>query len=264
MSAEELEELMQELQEEMGELAQEQELELMEMIQTVNTDMDPQELEQLKKKHRADEMREIVEADIIILPAHQLPAQIHRLGLGAGQNLPRISGLFVTAWNIGLSGLYFCNNEPILIEKPENAGNHVNYPVPKINLSDIVFVHQERPVAAVEPSVQLFFDFFDLPQEFHLAVTFIYKLEALDFILKDNPEELGKRVYECILKANQRFASANNKVHANFSVKVNEKIFTIDYEKYRPTSSVSFTLSRMTWGSSETQHSSMSTDVLCH
>ena len=62
-------------------------------------------------------------------------------------------------------------------------------------------------------------------------MTFIYKLEALDFILKDAPEELGKRVYECILKANQRFASANNKVKANFSVKVNEKVFTVDYNE---------------------------------
>lgn len=61
-------------------------------------------------------------------------------------------------------------------------------------------------------------------------MTFIYKLEALDFILKDAPEELGKRVYECILKANQRFASAKNKMHANFSVKVNEKVFTVDYD----------------------------------
>ena len=69
MSAEEMEELMQELQEEMGELAQEQELELMEMMQTVRTDMDPQELEQLKKKHRADEMRDIVEADMKYLRA---------------------------------------------------------------------------------------------------------------------------------------------------------------------------------------------------
>ena len=43
-------------------------------------------------------------------------------------------------------------------------------------------------------------------------MTFIYKLEALDFILKDAPEDLGKRIYECILKANQRFASVNNKV----------------------------------------------------
>ena len=61
-------------------------------------------------------------------------------------------------------------------------------------------------------------------------MTFIYKLEALDFILKDAPEELGKRVYDCILKANQRFVSVKNKVHANFSVKVNEKVFTVDYD----------------------------------
>ena len=61
-------------------------------------------------------------------------------------------------------------------------------------------------------------------------MTFIYKLEALDFILKDAPEDLGKRIYECILKANQRFASINNTVHANFSVKVNEKVFTVDYD----------------------------------
>lgn len=61
-------------------------------------------------------------------------------------------------------------------------------------------------------------------------MTFIYKLEALDFILKDAPEELGKRIYDCILKAGQRFASVNNKVHANFYKKVNEKVFTVDYD----------------------------------
>ncbi len=69
MSAEEMEELMQELQEEMEELAQEQELEMLELIQTVHRDMNPEELEQLKKKHRADEMREIVEADMKYLRA---------------------------------------------------------------------------------------------------------------------------------------------------------------------------------------------------
>ena len=62
-------------------------------------------------------------------------------------------------------------------------------------------------------------------------MTFIYKLEALDFILKDDSEELGRRVYECILKANQRLESVNNKVQANFSVKVNEKVFTVDYDE---------------------------------
>lgn len=62
-------------------------------------------------------------------------------------------------------------------------------------------------------------------------MTFIYKLEALDFILKDVPEELERRVRECILKANQRFMSANNRVHGNFSVKAGEKVFTVDYDE---------------------------------
>ena len=62
-------------------------------------------------------------------------------------------------------------------------------------------------------------------------MTFIYKLEALDFILKDDSDTLEKRVYECILKANQRFVSVNNKVQANFSVKVNEKVYTVDYDE---------------------------------
>lgn len=61
-------------------------------------------------------------------------------------------------------------------------------------------------------------------------MTFIYKLEAMDFILKDNSEEIGKRVYQCILNANQRFASTHNKAQAVFAIKVNDKLFTINYE----------------------------------
>ena len=38
-------------------------------------------------------------------------------------------------------------------------------------------------------------------------MTFMYKLEALDFILKDDVEEMTRRVHECILKANERFSS---------------------------------------------------------
>lgn len=67
LSAEEMEELMQELQEEMEELAMENDME--ELEQTVNLDMDPAELEQLKKKHRSDEMRDIMEADMKYLRA---------------------------------------------------------------------------------------------------------------------------------------------------------------------------------------------------
>ena len=67
LSEEEMRQLMQELQEEMEELAMENDME--ELEQTVNLDMDPAELEQLKKKHRSDEMRDIMEADMKYLRA---------------------------------------------------------------------------------------------------------------------------------------------------------------------------------------------------
>lgn len=60
-------------------------------------------------------------------------------------------------------------------------------------------------------------------------MTFIYKLEAMDFILKDVADELGSRISECLIKASQRYASVNNKVQETFSVKVNGKIFTVNY-----------------------------------
>lgn len=67
LSEEEMRQLMQELQEEMEELAMENDME--ELEQAVNLDMDPAELEQLKKKHRSDEMRDIMEADMKYLRA---------------------------------------------------------------------------------------------------------------------------------------------------------------------------------------------------
>lgn len=67
LSEEEMRQLMQELQEEMEELAMENDME--ELEQTVNLDMDPAELEQLRKKHRSDELRDIMEADMKYLRA---------------------------------------------------------------------------------------------------------------------------------------------------------------------------------------------------
>lgn len=67
LDAEEIKALIQELQEELEALEQENGLE--ELTQTMQTDMDPAQLEQLKKKHRAEEMREIAEADMKYLKA---------------------------------------------------------------------------------------------------------------------------------------------------------------------------------------------------
>lgn len=61
-------------------------------------------------------------------------------------------------------------------------------------------------------------------------MTFIYKIEAMDYILKDECSDIGQRVYQCILKANQRFSSVHNKVQNVFSIKINDKLFTINYD----------------------------------
>lgn len=76
MSKEEMERLMQELQQEMEKIEEELEqamedsAELMEeFIQGSNRQMDPEDLEELKKKHRSEELRDIMEADMEYLKA---------------------------------------------------------------------------------------------------------------------------------------------------------------------------------------------------
>ena len=63
-------------------------------------------------------------------------------------------------------------------------------------------------------------------------MTFVYKLEAMDFILKDEEDDelIGKRIHQCLLDANERYCSAKNKLQDIFSVKINDRIFTIAYD----------------------------------
>lgn len=78
ISEEEMRQLMQELQQEMQDMMEDSmessmedlEQEIMSGDMTVNrTNMDPEDLESLKKKHRAEELREILEADMKYLKA---------------------------------------------------------------------------------------------------------------------------------------------------------------------------------------------------
>lgn len=67
MSGEELRQLMQELQEALEEMESEGGME--ELSRTFQGEMTPEDLELLKKKHRAEEMRDIMEADMKYLKA---------------------------------------------------------------------------------------------------------------------------------------------------------------------------------------------------
>lgn len=75
LSKEELQKLMQELRQTMDEAMRNPEEEISgskpeeALMEVISGDMDPADLEQLKKKHRADELREIAEADMKYLRA---------------------------------------------------------------------------------------------------------------------------------------------------------------------------------------------------
>lgn len=71
MAEEEMRELLQELQQQMQELMEEMQSESVpeEELTVSHINMDPEELEELKKKHRAEEWKEILEADMKYLKA---------------------------------------------------------------------------------------------------------------------------------------------------------------------------------------------------
>lgn len=61
-------------------------------------------------------------------------------------------------------------------------------------------------------------------------LTFQYKVEAMDFILKDDIDKISTRIHECILDVNERYSSIYNMVQKNFTIKVNDKSMIVDYK----------------------------------
>lgn len=61
-------------------------------------------------------------------------------------------------------------------------------------------------------------------------MTFKYKVEALDFIIKDKPNELHTRIHKCILDAYHKYKSLENHIHKNFTCFSGEKEYCIPLE----------------------------------
>ena len=60
-------------------------------------------------------------------------------------------------------------------------------------------------------------------------MTFTYKVEAMDFIIKDDQKELQNRIHQCIINAYSKYSSSNNNAEANFLVKMSDKEYCIPY-----------------------------------
>lgn len=62
-------------------------------------------------------------------------------------------------------------------------------------------------------------------------LTFMYKVEAMDYIIKDNHETAKERIHQCILNAHKKYSSKVTEMQKNFTIKVEDKIINIEYSK---------------------------------
>lgn len=62
-------------------------------------------------------------------------------------------------------------------------------------------------------------------------LTFMYKVEAMDYIIKDNYKNVKERIHECIINANRKYSSKSTDLQKNFTIKSQDKIINIEYNK---------------------------------
>ena len=61
-------------------------------------------------------------------------------------------------------------------------------------------------------------------------MTFQYRVEAMDFVLKDNPAEAEVKIKECLLNALERYTLQTNKTHKVYTIEVGDRKISIDYD----------------------------------
>lgn len=60
-------------------------------------------------------------------------------------------------------------------------------------------------------------------------LTFQYKTEALDFIIKDSSDHIKQKIHENLLKVEERYTSMNNSLNKTFTILQHDKRIAIDY-----------------------------------
>ena len=61
-------------------------------------------------------------------------------------------------------------------------------------------------------------------------MTFQYRVEAMDFVLKDNPAEMKVKIRECLLNAMERYALQTNKAHKVYTINAGGRKISVDYD----------------------------------
>jgi len=61
-------------------------------------------------------------------------------------------------------------------------------------------------------------------------MTFQYRVEAMDFVLKDNPAEAKVKIRECLLNALERYTLQTNRTHKVYTIEIGDRKINVDYE----------------------------------
>ena len=62
-------------------------------------------------------------------------------------------------------------------------------------------------------------------------LTFLYKVEAMDYIIKDNSKNIHQRISDCIKNANAKYSSKVSNLQKVFSFKANDKVINVDFNE---------------------------------
>ncbi len=61
-------------------------------------------------------------------------------------------------------------------------------------------------------------------------MTFQYRVEAMDFVLKDNPAETKVKIRECLLNAMERYTLQTNRTHKVYTIQAGGRKISVDYD----------------------------------
>ncbi len=59
-------------------------------------------------------------------------------------------------------------------------------------------------------------------------LTFIYKVEAMDYIIKDNYSNIKDRIHQCIINAHKKYSAKATELQKIFTMKADDKIINQD------------------------------------
>ena len=62
-------------------------------------------------------------------------------------------------------------------------------------------------------------------------LTFIYKVEAMDYIIKDTYENIRERIHKCIMNASKKYIAKTTELQKNFTLRIQDKIISVEYDE---------------------------------